>query len=296
MPRILDAHIHAYPPELFADARAWGESNQEPWFTACVAPSDRPSIQGWADVDQLIRDMDQADVEQVVLLGWYWENQSTCEWQNQWFTKWRTAHPDRIQAFATVKPDAGQRGLDDVKRCLDAGFSGIGELLPQVQDFSLADENFARLVALATSAQVPINLHVTDPLLPPGPGTIATPLEDYLRMAQQFPQANFILAHWGGGLPFFELSPRVKKHLRNVYYDTAASPLLYDKAVFRRVIDIIGADRILYGSDYPLRLYPRQSTSPDFTRFIADINSVQLTPDELDAIMGGNLRRLLKIP
>jgi len=296
MPRILDAHVHAYPPELFTDARGWANAHHEPWFADCVAPSDRPSIQGWSDVDQLLHDMDQAQVEQVVLLGWYWQNQSTCEWQNQLFAQWRAAHPDRIQAFATTKPSSGSRGLDNVKRCLDSGFLGIGELLPQVQDFSLADEEFAALVELATSAQVPINLHVTDPLLPPGPGSIATPLETYLQLAQKFPDTNFILAHWGGGLPFFELNPRVKRRLRNVYYDTAASPLIYNKSVFRHVVDLIGADRILFGTDYPLRLYPRQSPAPDFSRFIADIDSAGLTAPEWDAIMGGNLRRLLKIP
>lgn len=295
MTRIIDAHIHAYPPEVYLNPRQWGETHHEPWFSACVAPTDRPSIQGWADIDQLLRDMDAAGIDQVVMLGWYWENQATCELQNQWFLDWHQAHPDRIQAFATVTPNSGQAGRDNVSHCLDAGFCGIGELLPQVQKFSLLDDSFAHLVELATAAQVPINLHVTDPLLPPGPGSIATPLENYVTMAEQFPAATFILAHWGGGLPFFELNPRVKKHLRNVYYDTAASPLLYDKKVFRQVVDLIGADRILYGSDYPLRLHPRESKSPNFTRFLDDIRSAGLSPVEFDAIMGGNLRRLLRL-
>ena len=295
MPRIIDAHIHAYPREVSADPAAWCSEHHEPWFQACVAPPNRPSIQGWADIDQLLRDMDAADIEQVVFLGWYWENQSTCELQNRWFRAWRSAHPDRIQAFAAVNPRAGQAARDNVQRCLDVGFCGIGELLPQVQGFSLADDNFAQLVALATTAQVPLNLHVTDPLLPPGPSSIATPLSDYVSMAEQFPAATFILAHWGGGLPFFELNARVKKCLRNVYYDTAASPLIYDPKIFRHVIDLIGPDRILYGSDYPLCLHPRESKTPNFSRFLTDIHAAGLSPTELDAILGDNLRRLLRL-
>ena len=55
-------------------------------------------------------------------------------------------------------------------------------------------------------------------------------------MAEQHPSLKLILAHWGGGLPFFENNQRLKKRLSNVYYDTSASPLLYASSVFRQVI------------------------------------------------------------
>ncbi|MCC5023151.1 MAG: amidohydrolase family protein [Candidatus Synoicihabitans palmerolidicus] len=296
MTRILDSHIHAYPSEVFANPRAWGETHGEPWWTESVAPLDRPSIQGWADLNQLLRDMDHAGIEQVVMLGWYWQQPSTCELQNQWFLEWHHLHPDRIKAFATVQPAAGPRGLDNVRRCLDAGLLGIGELRPQIQGFSLADDSFAALAQLAATREVPINLHVTDPTLDGRPGAIATPLADYVFAAQSFPDTTFILAHWGGGLPFHELTPRVARALRNVYYDTAASPLLYRIEVFRRVVNLIGADRILFGSDYPLRLYPRTESAPGFERFLNDIRHAGLSSAELDAIMGDNLRRLLRLP
>jgi predicted TIM-barrel fold metal-dependent hydrolase len=295
MLRILDCHIHAYPPEVFRDPRAWGEAYGEPWFVECVAPQDRRSIQGWADTDQLLRDMDRAGVEQVVMLGWYWQQQATCEIQNQWFIDWHTAHPDRIHAFATVNPTSGQRGLDNVKRALDAGLLGIGELLPQVQGFSLDDDHFACLAELAIAADVPFNLHVTDPTIDGTPGTVATPLADYIRVAQKFPDAKFILAHWGGGIPFFELNPRLRRQLGNVFYDTSASPLLYDHSVYRRVIDLVGAARILFGTDYPLRVYPRDATPPDFARMVAEIKASGLTAAEFEAIMGDNARKLLKL-
>ncbi len=295
MNRILDCHIHAYPPEVCADARAWGEAHAEPWFVSCVAPPGKAGIQGWATIDQLLRDMDQAGVEQVVMLGWYWERQETCEWQNQWFLDWHRQHPDRIQAFATVRPASGQRGLDDVRRALDGGLRGIGELFPQVQGFTLRDACFAELVALSVEAGVPFNLHVTDPTLPAGPGVMPTPLADYVQLARDFPAATFILAHWGGGLPFHELMPRVRRHMANIYYDTSASPLLYDKAIFRRVIDLVGADRILFGSDYPLMLYPRESREPGFARFLADVTQAGLTDGELAGVLGGNARKLLRL-
>jgi uncharacterized protein len=82
--------------------------------------------------------------------------------------------------------------------------------------------------------------------------------------------------------------------LRNVWYDTAASPLLYDARVFRQVVDLIGADRILFGSDYPLLLYPRKIREPAFDRFLEEIASAGLTEEEREKILGANFRRLIE--
>jgi hypothetical protein len=46
--------------------------------------------------------------------------------------------------------------------------------------------------------------------------------------------------------------PEVGKLLKNVYFDTAASPYLYEKTIFDFVSRLIGSGRILFGSDYPL--------------------------------------------
>ena len=102
-----------------------------------------------------------------------------------------------------------------------------------------------------------------------------------------------ILAHWGGLLPFHELNPHVRKAFANVWYDAAASPLLYDSRVFRGVVDTVGADKVLYGSDYPLLLYPSRQTEPDFTRFIEEIRGSELTPKEQEKILGDNFTRLI---
>lgn len=295
MTRILDCHIHAYTPEVIKDPRAWGEAHNEPWFVYCVDPPDKPCIQAWADTDQLLRDMDAAEVEKVVMLGWYWENQETCEIQNQWFIDWHKQHPDRILGFATVRPSSGQRGLDNVKYCFDNGLMGLGELLPQAQDFSFTDDNFAKLVELAVSANAPFNIHVTPPVFNGDASNIPTPLPDYLELATTYPEAIFILAHWGGGLPFYEMNPRIRAQLTNVYYDFAASPMSYDMEIVRQVCNLIGPDRILFGTDYPIMLYPQDSREADFSRMIEEIKQVGLTQAEYDKIMGGNLLKLLNL-
>jgi predicted TIM-barrel fold metal-dependent hydrolase len=295
MSRIVDAHIHMYPREVFADPIAWGTAQGEPWWTYCVAPPHKPTIQGWADIPRLLSDLQRAGIGQAVMLGWYWERQETCELQNQWFIDWCRQYPDTLLGFATVQPNSGQRGLDNVRRALDAGLCGIGELLPQAQGFTFQDEKWGRLVELAVERDVPINLHVTDPLsFNPQACTKATPLENYVQLVRDFPDAQFILAHWGGGIPFFELNATVRALFKNVFYDTAASPLLYDNRVYRRVVDLIGVDRILFGTDYPLLTHPRIDREPGFMLDLADARSGGLTPEEEDKVMGGNLLRLLR--
>lgn len=295
---VIDAHIHAYPAEVFADPVKWGSAHREPWWTYCVAPPHQRTLQGWATTDQLLRDMDAAGVDQVVMLGWYWENQATCDLQNSWFIDWHRAHPDRIQAFACVNPAAGEPARESLERALDAGLCGIGELLPQAQGGHLNDDNWNRVFALAAARGVPVNLHVTDPLaITPGSCTKPTPLEPYIEMIKAHQATTFILAHWGGGIPFYELNPRLKPLFKNVYYDTAASPLLYDHSVYRRVTDIIGPERILWGTDYPLFTHPRVAEDVTFQRDLDDARCERaaLSAAELDLILGGNTARLLKL-
>jgi predicted TIM-barrel fold metal-dependent hydrolase len=293
MAPIIDCHIHMYPPEVFANPIAWGVARREPWWTESVAPAKRATIQGWADVPRLLADMDRAGIERCVMLGWYWEHQSTCDEQNTWSINWVREHPDRLSAFAAVQPTAGQQAINALQRALDSGLSGIGEIFPKAQGFRFDHPYWQRVVEIAIERNLPINLHVTDPLTMSSGVTMPTPLANYLRLAQRFPAAKFIFAHWGGGIPFYELSPRVRSHLKNVWYDTAASPLLYDGRIFRQVIDLVGADRILFGSDYPLLLYPRKIREPAFDRFLEEIAAAGLNNEEKGKILGANFSRLV---
>ena len=46
--------------------------------------------------------------------------------------------------------------------------------------------------------------------------------------------------------------PEVDSAFSNVYFDTAATNLLYDPRIFQVVEKICGPQKILFGSDYPL--------------------------------------------
>jgi predicted TIM-barrel fold metal-dependent hydrolase len=288
---IVDAHIHMYPAEAAADPAAWGRARGEPGWAAVVAPPGRRSVQGWADPKTLIADMDEAGVGSCAMLGWYWERQETCDLQNGWYSELIRRHPGRLVGFAAVQPAAGQRAIDGLERALDSGLCGVGEILPRAQGFDLGSPWWGRVVAAAIRRGAPITLHATDPGAGPAAGP-KTPLDAYVRLAREYPEATFILAHWGGGLAMEE-PPAGEPLPPNVFFDTAASPLLYDPGVFRRAVDRVGAGRIIYGSDYPLILYPKHSRRPGFKRFLDEIAGAGLSAGERAAILGSNIRRLL---
>lgn len=283
-----------YPPEVARDPLGWAAKRKEPKWGDLVAPKEGPILQGWVDVDRLLADMDEAGVEKAILLGWYWENHETCIEQNIWYREWIREHPDRLMAFATLHPKAGEAALEEVRRAEGEGFLGLGELSHRAQRFSMDDPDWLRVVDLAIEKNLPINLHVNEPVGRLYPGRLSDHLEDYVGLAAQFPDLILILAHWGGLLPFYELNRAVRKKLKNVFYDTAATPLLYDSHIYRAAVDVIGPDRILYGSDYPLRLYPRQRQEPDFTSLIHEIRKSGLTPAEQKQILGTNILELLR--
>jgi predicted TIM-barrel fold metal-dependent hydrolase len=292
---IVDAHTHAYPPEIFADPAGWARARGEHHWAELVGPraDGKRSLQGFADQATMLRAMDAAGVGHCVLLGWYWEQHETCVWHNAVMAEWVQASPDRFSAFASVQPRAGAAALENLKRSRDAGLGGVGEVFPAAQGFAMDDPGWEKVLAWAAAEKLPVNLHVPEPAGRDYPGYIAAPLHDYQRLARRHPRVNFIFAHWGGLLPLLALNPAVRADLRNVYYDTAASPLLYDPAVYRRVADAVGAEKILFGSDYPLRVFPREQREPDFARPVAEVKKSGLTGKELALVLGGTLRKLL---
>jgi predicted TIM-barrel fold metal-dependent hydrolase len=289
--RVIDAHVHLYPPDVAREPAAWAAANGENHW-AILSTRRRKNgrlVQGFPTVGQLLRDMDAAGVEKAILLGWYWENHATCLCQNAFYAECIRAHPDRLAAFVTVHPAAGDGALTEVRRAIDAGFVGLGELSPHSQHVKLDDPAWIKLVELAGELKLPLNLHVTDPASAHYPGRVETPLADFVRLAREFPQTKFILAHWGGGLALdTECRP-----LKNVYYDTAASPLLYDADVWTRGMRAAAEGRVLFGSDYPLILYPRTETTPAFGGVLDEIKSAGLTEQDAIALLGGNAARLL---
>lgn len=289
--RIIDAHVHLYPTEVDRDPAAWAEGRGERhWAVLCTRRrSDGRPVQTLPTVEGLIAAMDAAQVERAVLLGWYWEKPQTCAWQNRFYAQCIRQYPRRLAAFATLHPGAGHwPTMQEMHRARDEGLIGIGELSPHSQGYSVDDPVFHDILTLASDWKMPVNLHVTDPDSRPFPGRIETPLEDMLRLVRTFPQTKFILSHWGGMLParFPEAAA-----LPNVYYDTSASPLIYNAGVWPRFFGSVPQEKVLFGSDYPLILYPRLGVEAEIARFVGEAR----TAGAGEGVLGRNAERLLGI-
>ncbi|HKB56393.1 MAG TPA: amidohydrolase family protein [Lacunisphaera sp.] len=281
---IVDAHVHLYPPEVNRDPAGWAAAcGEKHWAELCTRRrKDGKPVQGFPSLDQLLRDMDAAGVAKAVLMGWYWARPETCQMHNRFYADCVQAHRDRLSAFATIHPAAGaDQTLGEIWLARDSGLSGVGELSPHSQGYGIDDPVFRAVLKRSGEYGMPVNLHVTDPASRKYPGRIETPLEDFVRLAREFPASQFILAHWGGGLAW---SPEAAA-LPNVWFDTAASPLLYGPEVWKKA----QMNRVLFGSDYPLVLYPQTGTAPAFGGLLAEAKQAGVSA----AVLGGNAVGLL---
>jgi hypothetical protein len=288
--RPIDSHVHLYPPGVNADPAGWAAAHGENhWAELCTRRrKDGSPVQAFPSVKELLREMDEAGIAKSVLLGWYWEKHESCVEQNRFYANCIHAHPDRLAAFATVHPAAGKQALAEVEWARQAGFLGLGELSPHSQHVALDDPNWLAVLKLAGELDLPVNLHATDPNSKAYPGRVETPLADFVKMAQAFPRTEFILAHWGGGLAF-ELGSAA---LDNVWFDTAASPLMYGADVWAKALAAVSASRLLFGSDHPLRLYPRQMSGSGLAEFVAEAEQSLPVPTRM-GVLGANAVTLI---
>ncbi len=268
----IDAHVHLYPSEASRSPLAWAQARKEPLWAALSTRrrKDGSPVQGFPAMSELLRDMNTAGIRKAVLLGWYWQNHATCVEHNKFYASCIKAYPGRFSAFATVHPAAGPAALDEVKRARDLGFVGVGELSPHSQGVALDDPAWRKILTLAGELKMPVNLHVTDPDSREYPGRVDTPLADFLAIAEDFPGTNLILAHWGGGLAWAKRALA----LPNLWFDTAASPLLYGPAVWKKA----PPRRVLFGSDYPLVLYPKAGAQAEFAGIIREAEAAGADP------------------
>ena len=277
---IIDFHTHVFPDEVRANREEFLE--REAWFGTLYADPKHKL----ASAEDVVASMEAAGVDRTVVLGFPWRDGGLCREHNSYILDAVQRYPDKLIGFAIVQPLAAgdARELD---RCLSGGLMGLGEVGPDSQRYDVE----AKWV-LADSVEVllhhgrPLLTHSSEPLGHDyaGKGTITPPR--LLKLASNFPDLKIVLAHWGGGLPFYELMPEVRETLRNVYYDSAASTYLYNFDIFPIAAQLVGAERILWGTDFPLLSQ---------AKFLKRVRSSGLTEEQLDAVLGGNAARLLRL-
>jgi hypothetical protein len=235
--------------------------------------------------EELVASMDKAGIDLSVVLNIGWVSHKLYVETNDYILDSISRYPDRLVGFCSIQPRDGDAALVELERCARAGARGMGEMRPDIQGFDLIDKAIVKpLVDSVIEHGLILLTHSSEPAGHQYAGKGSITPDILYPFILDFPDLKLVCAHWGGGLPFYALMPEVAEALRNVFFDTAATTWLYQPQIFKQVKDIIGSDKILFGTDYPL---------VSQNRIMAQIKSAELSEQDKSKILGDNAQKLL---
>lgn len=223
------------------------------------------------------------------------------------------AHPDRIRAFASIPMDDPDAALAELHRSIDElRFNGV-VLLSNIGGRPLTDPAYRPFLAEADRMGLCILLH---PMIPaagqealrefvlgpivafPFDTTLAVARMCYAGVFRDFPRIRWIVAHAGGAVPwlmerldngwrdFAENRAHIDElpsvYLKRLYYDTVT----FSPHTLTMLRDLVGADHMVMGSDFPHLLGA-------IDRAVPSITSLAIPEAEKDRILGGTARSIL---
>jgi len=299
---IIDAHCHIWERQLMTGdfgrsldsaVRVLGLQNEESILNGSI--------------ERLIGEMDAAGIDKTVILPidfefLYSEENFSYRDYNNLAGDYLKRFPDRIIAFAGVDPRRGTSAVDELRRCVEEmGFRGLK--LWTVTGFVPDDEAYYPLYEEAARLGITILVHTGA-----GPGTT------YMRTCQpvfvdklavDFPKTNFIMAHMG--MPWVEEAMAVAFKNPNVYMDVSAwqrmaaiSPLEFPRVLSQAKLGLMGVQKILFGSDWPLftEIYSQKAwveviRGMEYPAPLQMMGLPELTAEDKEMILGRNAERVL---
>jgi hypothetical protein len=275
---LIDTHVHVYPPRIRDNWREIAESEEHFGILASG------KVHKWATYEEVIEQMDKDGVDESWIFGFAFNNMDLCRECNDYVIEAIKAYPDRLKGLCVVHP-FGKGVEQEVRRCSEASMVGIGELFPDGQFFDLGDPRQTwRISGLAYELDMFLLFHMAEPVghIYPGKGTSGP--RKGADFCMNHPETKVVFAHWGGGLWQYELMPEMKMYLSNAWYDTAATPWLYDPAIFDAAFASGVGDKILYGSDFPLL---------SFGRYDKIISGTSLKPEQREKVLYKNAKKIV---
>ena len=242
-------------------------------------------------------------------------------WVNEYVAGLAAAAPGRIYGLGTVPLQDPDLAAGELAAVVQAGLAGV-EIASNVGGGSLAADRFLGFFAEAERLSVPVFVHAmpvaSDRLPGAATATFGVGIEGSLAaaaiitggVADRFPRLRLAFSHGAGGFPLQltraqwfwgrtwneeppgERGPEAApwaaaigpaELARRFYYDS----LVFDRRAIRYLIDMLGADRLLVGSDFPAM--PRESPAGRTLR------SMDLPAGVLDDITWHNCFRFLGI-
>lgn len=266
--RIFDMHTHVYPQEIAL--KAVDALNH---FYSFVSECN-------GTLSELIDTAHRADVYGFALLG-VATNAHQVEHVNQAILRNAdTARREGLRAVAFMGMHQDYPDMEaEIARGKQLGAKGV-KIHPDIQRVDIDDSRLCRLYAILAEQGLPVCLHMGDDR---AEYRYSSP-DKLVRVAKEFPKVRFIASHLGAYKAWQESDQLIG--LPNVWYDTSSVLWALDQRRAVELIRLFGADRIFFGTDYPVT-----TATHELTRFF----SLPLLEEERRAILWNNAAEFLRL-
>ncbi|MFO7325413.1 MAG: amidohydrolase family protein [Pseudomonadota bacterium] len=321
---VVDIHTHMYTRRWLDALKASGDADTvvvpgNPESISYRGVNYAVLAANMFDWQERIARMDEAGVDIAVISltapNVYWgtvkQGAEAARIVNDEYAEAQARWPGRIRWFASLPWEDADLAITELHRAIEAGAVGVC-MLTNIKGQALVDPKFAPVWAEIDRIDVPVFIHPTTPFVDGfGLGeygmanTIGFTTDTTTCFAkfllsgffEKYPRVRPIASHGGGTLPFlagrfdrmWEISTARRdigrppsSYLRRIYFDS----IVYDQRTLEYLVATVGADRVLFGSDYPFRL-------GDMKGILGRVNA--LPPEERDAVRGLNAIRELKL-
>lgn len=205
-------------------------------------------------------------------------------------------NPERFVGYTTFDP-TDRASADLLRRQVgEHGVQGL-KLYPMAHGFRVDDAACDAVYEVCESKSIPVIIHFGISINATHDLRCGNPL-DLSGPALRYPSVNWIIPHFGAG--FFRETLMVAAQYQNVYIDTSSSntwaiwaphPLTVAD-LFQRTLNTVGSERLIFGTDSSF--FPRGYRANILNDQLAICHDLDLSPEQIDNIFYGNIRRILE--
>lgn len=206
-------------------------------------PDMRDRVQRGTTLEQLVDEMDEAGVTKAVLCSGYGGADNI-----DWVRKACATHPERFANSTVVDPRQGMAAVRFVEELVTNENCRLIRMLALETELPYNDARYYPVYTKCIELGVPVGLNVGVPG-PQVPAKHQHPLT-VDEVCSFFPELTVVMQH--GGEPWEALCVKMMVKYPNLFYMTSAFAPKYIPKVIIDFANTRGADRIMFGSDYPL--------------------------------------------
>jgi len=337
---VVDAEFHHVPSEVLKNVdeavfeTKEGRAVQE-WMRD---PRKQAAVNRLQDIEAALSHMDECGVDMAMIMmpGWEMAGMEVCRILNDGLAKAAREYPGRFLPMAAVPYIEGQQAIDELDRVKnELGLRGVA-LLTNLRGVRLDDETLKPFFRKVAQLGLPVVIH------PPAQerglwggtkydmdGSVSREYEIIKCFVEllcgvlpEFPELNFIFAHYGGGVPSLlgrimswytppERSGISKGKVRppmtiREFEDAGLKPYfdkLFDRFYFdmagtggwmpevKHALSVIKPERLVFASDYPHEM----SRRADYKAYLDGIKRMRIPEKDKMRILGGNIKALFNV-